>query len=320
MKKSLLAIGAVLALTNVDAQLLFSEDWTAPQVWSTYQGPTDPDTLNWGIGTTAAFSAQGNMGISASWSPDPAPNGTPLTPDNMLISPNIDMSAVTGSVSLSFKVGSPEPTASNFYQEFISVYVLNSINDLATATPVHAAALAGGEQLYTFNYDISSMAAGEDTVLLVFRHHNCTDENFIVLDDINVTNGGLGINEAITEASVFPNPANEVLNIVTTEELAEVCIMTMDGKVAFISATSNVNVADLKSATLTLDVAEIKATLPSIVIIRTSANSSVVTMFNTSLAGLGKTEASVIASLIPKPPFVTLISSNTMKFSSVQLW
>ena len=246
MKKTLLAIGAVLALTSVDAQL-FTENWTTPQTWSSFQGPTDTDTLGWGIGTTAAFASQGNMAISASWNPDPAPNGTPLTPDNYLVSPNIDMSAVTGSVSLSFKVGSPEPTASNFFQEFISVYVLNSVNDLATATPVHGAVLAGGEQMYTFNYDISSMAAGEDTVILVFRHHNCTDENFIVLDDINVTNGGLGINEAITEASVFPNPANEVLNIVTTEELAEVRIMTMDGKVAFISATSNVNVADLKS-------------------------------------------------------------------------
>ncbi|MDH4473890.1 MAG: choice-of-anchor J domain-containing protein [Fluviicola sp.] len=244
MKKTLLAIGAVLALTNVDAQY-FTEDWTTPQTWSILQGPADLDTNNWGIGTTAAFASQGNMAISASWDPNPQPNGTPLTPDNYLISPNIDLSAVTGNVTLSFKVGSPESTASNFYQEFISVYVLNSVNDIATASPVHAAALAGGEQMYTFNYDISSMA-GQDTVLLVFRHHNCTDENFIVLDDINVENAA-GINEAITEASVFPNPANEVLNIVTTEELAEVRIMTMDGKVAFISATSNVNVADLKS-------------------------------------------------------------------------
>ncbi|HLP54038.1 MAG TPA: choice-of-anchor J domain-containing protein [Fluviicola sp.] len=246
MKKTLLAIGAVLALTNVDAQL-FTENWTTPQTWGIAQGPTDMDTLNWGVGTVSSFSAQGNMAISNSWVDDGSASGVALTPDNFLISPNIDMSAVTGSVSLSFKVGSPEPTASNFYQEYISVYVLNSVNDLATATPIHSAALAGGEQMYTFNYDITSMAAGEDTVMLVFRHHNCTDENFIMLDDINVTNGGLGINEAIVEASVFPNPANEVLNIVTTEELAEVRIMTADGKVAFISATSNVNVADLRS-------------------------------------------------------------------------
>ncbi len=245
MKKSLLAIGALLALTTGNAQI-FSEDWSAPLAWTSTQNVTDTDTNFWGVGTVSTFASQGNMGISASWLNDGSANGVPLTPDNVLISPVIDMSAISGNVSISFKAGSPESTASGFYEEFLSVYVITDLATLPTATPIHSQVLAAGEVMTSFNYAINSMA-GQATVYLVFRHHNCTDENFIMLDDILVTNGGVGIEENVLDAVVYPNPANDVLNINATEDLVSINVITMDGKVVATSTTTSVDVAALTS-------------------------------------------------------------------------
>jgi len=55
------------------------------------------------------------------------------------------------------------------------------------------------------------------------------------------------INENVISTSVYPNPANDVLNIVASEEIANVSILGLDGKVVATSTTSTVNVADLVS-------------------------------------------------------------------------
>lgn len=59
-----------------------------------------------------------------------------------------------------------------------------------------------------------------------------------------VTNG---INENVISASVYPNPANDVLNIDIAEEIATVSVLSLDGKVVATSTTASVNVADLNA-------------------------------------------------------------------------
>ncbi len=250
MKKLLLSATLLVAsFTSVNAQV-FSEDWTAPQAgWQSTQVAPDADTNFWGVASVSsgALASQGNFAISESWIGTPAPNGTALTPNNFLISPVINTTALTGSLSLSFKVGSPETTASGFYEEYISVYVTDGYNGLAAAlaSPVHSAVLAGGEQMYQFTYDISPML-GVDSLMLIFRHHNCTDENFIALDDIMVSNTA-GVAENTISSAVFPNPTNSMLNIEVAEEVASVEVLSTEGKVVAKSATKNIDVADLRN-------------------------------------------------------------------------
>lgn len=251
MKKLLLSATLLVAsFTSVNAQV-FSENWTTPNAgWVSTQIAPDADTNFWGVASVASgtLASQGNFAISESWIGDPAPNGTALTPNNFLISPVINTTALTGALSLSFKVGSPETTASGFYEEYISVYVTDGFNGLAAAmaSPVHSAVLAGGDQMYTFTYDISSML-GVDSLMLVFRHHNCTDENFIALDDINVTNGTASVNENVISSMIFPNPTNSVLNVEVAEEVASFEIMSLDGKTVARSTSKNIDVAELKT-------------------------------------------------------------------------
>jgi len=54
-----------------------------------------------------------------------------------------------------------------------------------------------------------------------------------------------GINENVISASVYPNPANDVLNIVVNEEISNVSIVSLDGKAVASSATKTVEVGGL---------------------------------------------------------------------------
>ena len=66
------------------------------------------------------------------------------------------------------------------------------------------------------------------------------------LDEV-VIGTTLSVDENTLTTSVYPNPANDVLNIVASEEIANVSILGLDGKLVATSATSTVNVADLIS-------------------------------------------------------------------------
>lgn len=248
MKKFLLSVGVVLTSLVSNAQYFTASagaDFTNFSL-------VDADTNTWGVydltGSTlpAPLVAQGEVLMSFSYDN----NLGPLVPDNFIITPVIDLSAVSGTVALHFKLGSPETTASGWYEEYVSVYAFDGVGGFAAAvagTPVYAGALTAGEQMFSFDYDISSFA-GSDSLMIAFRHHNCTDENFVVLDDINV-NSSLGLDNNTINATVFPNPANDVLNFNLSVNATSVSIIGLDGKVISTEAinanTAAVNVSNL---------------------------------------------------------------------------
>lgn len=257
MKKRLLLLSLIgLVKLNASAQtVVFDEDFATQQSqqpgWTVLD--TDGDGDNWGYydygatpaATTSstlntALNAQGRIAISESWK-GPLP-GTVLTPDNYLISPAINLSGVpttNGSVTLKFKIGSSQSFAS-FAQEYVSVYVVTSITSATTIsanTPVHSAVLAS-TGINEFTYDISSK--GGQTVYLVFRHHNCTDEGALLLDDISVTKAsGAGINETGLDVKVAPNPVTNNLTISLNEEIKTISFYDLKG--TLVKEVLNVN-------------------------------------------------------------------------------
>ncbi len=68
--------------------------------------------------------------------------------------------------------------------------------------------------------------------------------NAFYLDDLKLSLAGVKENAAST-VKVYPNPANDVLNIKADGEISNVTITTLDGKVVSSTATSTVNVASL---------------------------------------------------------------------------
>lgn len=56
-----------------------------------------------------------------------------------------------------------------------------------------------------------------------------------------------GINENVIEAAVYPNPANDVLNLKASEEIASVSVITMDGKVVATANASSIDVSGINA-------------------------------------------------------------------------
>ena len=253
MKKGLLSMGAILALTvstSLNAQI-YSEDFENPAAWDATTGwgsfQNDADTNQWGLydlstETDTVLAAMGGVAGSASW------NLVALTPDNFIYSPPINLTTYT-ETALSFKYIAADPAwpAENF-----SVYVVKNSADLATATPVYTETIAVGGVLYTKTVDISALSgtADADSVRIVFRHHDCSDNYYLFIDDVQVTDAaGLNKVEAIA-VSAFPNPVVDVLNINLKENISSVTIMSTEGKVISSNLVNNLNTASVNVAEL----------------------------------------------------------------------
>lgn len=150
----------------------------------------DGDGNNWGFGSSAntvGFST--NFGFSRSWL---SATNTPLTPDNIIFTPTA-ITIPAGTSTLSFGIGTTQTGA--FYLERYSVYLTTVNPSTFTSATLNAqtavinnAVLAGAAQRNTITANVSSYAG--QTVYLVFRHHNTNDQNWIMLDDITLTNAG----------------------------------------------------------------------------------------------------------------------------------
>ncbi|MCE2744141.1 MAG: choice-of-anchor J domain-containing protein [Fluviicola sp.] len=252
MKKRLLLLSLIgLVKLNATAQtVVFNEDFATQQSqqagWTVIDA--DNDTKGWGFynfttnplasnhPSASVINPQGRLAISQSY------DGAAITPDNYFISPAINLANVpttSGTVTLKFKVGSDQ-SLSIFAEEYVSVYVVTNISSASTIsanTTIHSAVLAS-TGINEFTYDISSK--GGQTVYLVFRHHNCTDQGSLLLDDISVTKAsGAGINETGLDVKVAPNPVTDNLTISLNEEIKTISFYDLKG--TLVKEVLNVN-------------------------------------------------------------------------------
>jgi hypothetical protein len=183
------------------AQVYYSEDFednTTYASWISIDNDSDPAPASginfdeWYIdGFAQYFPANYPISIgdhsasSRSWASEVA-----YTPDNIFISPAIDLTTVpAGGLTLGFNIGSIEN--SNYSNEHYSVYVVSS-PDLASvlaATAMYSETFpdgnggpGGGGFMLERGVDLSAYSG--QTIYLVFRHHNCTNENTLLLDNI----------------------------------------------------------------------------------------------------------------------------------------
>lgn len=249
MKKLLLSL-TVLAGLSANSQVYYNASASADFLLGGVQ-EIDGDTNNWNVldlslqtswSLPTALSDMGEVLFSESW------NGNDLTPDNIYFTPRIDLTSATGTLNLTFKATSPDPTSDNFYFENYSVYVFDGYTNAVAAfaaAPAFTEVLPAGQTIYTHTVNVSSFA-GADSLIVAFRHHACTGQWMVCLDDINVS-GTNGINENVITASVYPNPAKDVINFEVAGDITTVEITTLDGKSVISSTDKTVSVADLKT-------------------------------------------------------------------------
>ncbi len=186
MKRIIILFAFALTFNTFNAQVFF-ENWDFPQAWTT--NDADGDGNDWfradlSLSPTFGFGVLDTAVISQSFD---ATNNVALTPDNYLFSPSIDLSSITGNIQLNFDVAAS--SAAPFEAENYAVYVVTDISAaaMAVAIPIFSETILNGNQVINHTFDISSFA-GQSSVFLVFQHHNCTDMDFLILDNIGVYN------------------------------------------------------------------------------------------------------------------------------------
>ncbi len=185
MKKNLLRLAFLTLPVLGFSQTYFSDNFDDEDVsdWTLYD--QDGDGIQWA--DLFVIQDQDNNPvtpvslISRSWQAS-----VPLTPDNWIVSPGIDLTAATGQVFLHWKV---KAAAAEWDNEHYSVYV-GTQSDLTSleASPVKFSETyddpADAGTQYSRSLDLSSFVG--QTVYIAFRHHDVTDMDYISIDDVVV--------------------------------------------------------------------------------------------------------------------------------------
>ena len=169
-----------------------------------------------------------------------------LTPDNWLITPALAIPAQ--GATLRWWVAAQDP---NYPADHYEVKVSTSAT-MSTFTTVHDETIASGNwEERTVNLDNYA----SQTIYIAFVHNNCTDMFRMKIDDISVT-PGTGINDNDNNVSIYPNPANNVINVNASSNINTIEVFNMMGqRVAAFDAnntTANINVSALANGIYTM--------------------------------------------------------------------
>ncbi len=149
-------------------------------------------------------------------------NGTVLTPDNWLITPTI---ALTPNATLSFWAAGQDPS---YAAEHFSVLLSTTGTNVAdfTVTLLYDQVTTGTMTEWTA--DLSAYAGSN--VHIAFRHHNVSDMFRINLDDVSITGGSSIADVENNNVSVYPNPADNVINVNANSNISNVEVFTIAGQ------------------------------------------------------------------------------------------
>ena len=178
MKKLLLFLCAILFGMS-HAQTYYSQNFNTGGLngWTTTD--LDGDNRNWVVASAASVNSAFGSGslISYSW------NNVPLTPDNLVTSPLIDLTTVTaGNVFLLFDRQAGD---AGYPAEKYSVYVTttNVAGDIIATTPLLTETLPDNE-FATKAVDLSPFIG--QSVYISFRHYDCVDQYRIIVDNVTL--------------------------------------------------------------------------------------------------------------------------------------
>lgn len=178
MKKILTLFVALFAtMSFVNAQTILMESFdtgTLPTGWSIVDADADGNNWDPQFGITAGFDTHSGTGLitSASY----INNVGPLTPDNWLITPQINLSAAA---DLTFWAWGQDE---NFCAEKLGVYVSTTGTNVTDFTSVLQVTTTHAMTEYTVNL---SAYVGQN-IYIAFRHYDITDMYYLNLDDVEI--------------------------------------------------------------------------------------------------------------------------------------
>jgi len=228
-------ITLIALAANGQQTIYLANDLNSFGNWTFIDGDTDGN--NWAIedqSTTQGLDLQGDLLTSFSLNPS---NFNPLTPDNFALSTPINCSNHEN-LSLKFKrtsAGAPGAEAESY-----SVYAINAASQaallasLSSATPLYTETITVGKELVLRTIDLSSLDGMSD-LYIVFRHHNCTGQFFLAIDDV-VLEGSMTSASIINlslDMSIYPQPMSGNLTISMEENIKNLLLINQIGEIVF---------------------------------------------------------------------------------------
>jgi hypothetical protein len=179
------------------------------------------------------------------------------TPDAYLISPKLSISDTT--YSLKFWIAASDDI---LFAEHYSVLVSQTGTNYNDFTPIFSETLTDGS-IYNFAFKLRtvSLAAykGKD-IYIAFRHHGCSDQYILRLDDVLVSGTkkiidytGISDIKGQEQINIYPNPVANYINI-TNVNNPIVEIYNNTGQIVLKSNANLINVETLNDGIYTVKV------------------------------------------------------------------
>ncbi len=228
MKKITLLLSLLICYSISAQDVIWSDDFNDEDYSNWTFIDSDGDTNNWGDISAVGDGMGGFVTpislISRSW------QTVPLNPDNWAISPAIDLSNTVTEASLTWIT---QVAAQEWDEEKYSVYVgtSNDISVLVNSTTSMTEVLGDAGNTGTptpHTLDISSFI-GEPVVYIAFRHWDCTDEDFLSVDDVTVEAFLLSTDEFALN-SMFIGCKDKVVTISNIQGEANYRVLNITGQ------------------------------------------------------------------------------------------
>ncbi|MBQ6156726.1 MAG: choice-of-anchor J domain-containing protein [Bacteroidales bacterium] len=164
--------------------------------------------------------------------------GEALTPDNWLISPTLAIPSQGG--KLTFYVAAQD---AGYAEEHYGVYVSTTGTNPNDFTLLYEETIdenGGPRDQGIWKQKSANLPYPGQNIHVAIRHFNCTDMFLLNLDDFTVT-VGTGVEEHGLKTVIYPNPANNVLNINSTSNINRVEVYNMMGQMVGMYEANDVN-------------------------------------------------------------------------------
>ncbi|HOU97264.1 MAG TPA: choice-of-anchor J domain-containing protein [Bacteroidales bacterium] len=214
----------------------------APECWSnldvdgdTYKWETRDASNGWNIfdGNVAA--------VSASWV---SSSVGAVTPNNYLITPQLAIA--NANMVLKCHIAPQDPL---WPAEYFGVEVSTTGNTPANFTSIYNYTLTAADSVYK-EVTLPLAAYNGQNIYIAFRHYNCTDNFYLLLDKVEVyESSDVNTNAINSSVFVYPNPVSTTLTV-ANDNAKVIEIYNLNGqKVAEYTNTNSANVANLAQGT-----------------------------------------------------------------------
>jgi hypothetical protein len=262
MKKLLLILSLfTFSMFGFSQTMLLEEYFTDPQnlpaTWTTID--QDGDGYNWRINTYD----DEIYAVSDSWLSGAV---GPLTPENYLVSPQVSLVGLTGTVKLRYtlQVGDDEYFAEK-YKVALST-TGNGVNDFTNILWVETCTADDyyGVPPYWHERIIDLTPYVGQNIYLTFCHFDCTDMYKFLLDSIQVYNT-VNVNVSkhdLINLTIYPNPATDKVYVNGEFENARITLFSADGRRVYMTENANkqtfINVATFERGMYLLQLETLK--------------------------------------------------------------